>query len=92
MEGSLVFVHDSLFTQEPGTDEVCSLRVDQRWVLVARPTGNHDMLKRPKFVFLMETLVDSSKMEVICDLLRYEACFVVDNVRHSGGLAMLWQE
>ena len=48
--------------------------------------------KRPKFVFLMETLVDKGKVEVIKEMIKYEGCYVVDNVGHSGGLAMLWEE
>ena len=48
--------------------------------------------KRPKFVFLMETLVDKGKVEVIKEMIKYEGCCVVDNVGHSGGLAMFWEE
>ena len=43
-------------------------------------------------MFLMETLVDKGKVEVIKEVIRYEGCYVVDNVGHSGGLAMLWEE
>ena len=40
----------------------------------------------------METLVNENKMETIRDMLGYEGCYVVNNVGHSGGLAILWKE
>ena len=40
----------------------------------------------------METLINKAKIEPIRDMLGYEGCFVVDNLGHSGGLAMLWKE
>ena len=43
-------------------------------------------------MFLMETLVDKGKVEVIKEMIIYEGYYVVDNVGHSGGLAILWEE
>ena len=36
--------------------------------------------------------INEAKIEPIRDMLGYEGCFVVNNLRHSGGLAMLWKE
>ena len=48
--------------------------------------------KRPQFLFLMKTLINKAKIEPIRDMLGYEGCFVVDNLGHNRGLAMLWKE
>ena len=44
--------------------------------------------KRPQFLFLMGTLLDGEKMEVICRKLGFDGCFVVDNLGHSEGLTL----
>ena len=43
-------------------------------------------------MFLMETLVDSTKVEIIREMLLYEGSYVINNEGHSGGLIMLWKE
>ena len=42
-------------------------------------------------MFLMETLIEVDKVEVIKKLIRYEGCHVVDNEGHSGSLIMFWK-
>ena len=46
-------------------------------------------LKRPVFIFLMETLIGRTKLEFIHKQLGYEGLFMVENRGHSGGLALL---
>lgn len=48
--------------------------------------------KKPRFVFLMETLSKQKKMELIRCRLEFERLFVVNPVGRSGGLALLWKE
>lgn len=48
--------------------------------------------KKPSVLFLMETLIDARRMEVIRVKLGFSGMFVVDNIGHSGVLAMLWKE
>ncbi|XP_060960664.1 uncharacterized protein LOC133031228 [Cannabis sativa] len=47
--------------------------------------------KKPNVIFLCETISKKEKVEFVKSSLGYEACFVVDAVRHSGGLAMIWK-
>lgn len=48
--------------------------------------------KRPKLVFLMETLANHNKMQFIRIRLGFYGLFTVDCIGHSGGLALLWKE
>ncbi|XP_019164501.1 PREDICTED: uncharacterized protein LOC109160652 [Ipomoea nil] len=48
--------------------------------------------KRPQVVLLMETFVDTQRMEPIRVQLGFEGLFVVDADRHKGGLALLWSK
>lgn len=48
--------------------------------------------RKPNLIFLMETMVNKNRMESIRTKLGFKGCFVVDNVGHSGGLALLWGE
>lgn len=50
----------------------------------------HD--KRPKIVFLIETLIDKNKFQPIKMKLGFNGLFTVDNRGHSGGLALLWKD
>jgi ribonuclease HI len=54
----------------------------------------HQMVKEmhPRFVFLMETLSSKFRMEWLRVKLGFAACFVVEPVGRSGGLALLWKE
>ncbi|GLT40592.1 hypothetical protein SLA2020_147110 [Shorea laevis] len=47
-------------------------------------------LKKPVVVFLCETLLDRRGMARIHQRLRFQNCFTVEKIGHSGGLAMLW--
>ncbi|XP_042966793.1 uncharacterized protein LOC122300311 [Carya illinoinensis] len=46
--------------------------------------------KKPKIMFLIETLLVTSKLEGVRKRVGLENCFGVDPVGRSGGLAMLW--
>jgi len=46
--------------------------------------------KKPNLVFLMETKLLRSKMEIIRVKLGFDSVFVVDCKGRSGGLALLW--
>lgn len=48
--------------------------------------------KKPSILFLMETLINKTKLEPIKFHLGFHGMFVVDNMGHSGGLALLWKE
>lgn len=48
--------------------------------------------KRLEVIFLIETLIDSNKFQLIKIKLGCTALFIVDNVGHSEGLALLWKE
>lgn len=48
-------------------------------------------VKRPLFVFVVETFCLSNKMEEIMNLLHYDGFYSVDCVGHLGGLASLWK-
>jgi len=47
--------------------------------------------KKPNLVFLMETKLNSKKMEAIQTKLDFDAIFVVDSIGKSGGLALMWK-
>ncbi|KAF2297134.1 hypothetical protein GH714_017871 [Hevea brasiliensis] len=47
--------------------------------------------KRPHFIFLVETISSSLKIDEIKNNLGYDGCVAVDNVGHRGGLALLWK-
>lgn len=49
-------------------------------------------VRKSVLVFLMETLVNKRKMEIIKLQVGFKSLFVVDNSGHSGGLALLWKE
>lgn len=46
---------------------------------------------KPSFVFLIEMLSFSNKVEEMRFRLGFEHCFSVDRVGRSGGLAILWK-
>ncbi|CAN0847085.1 hypothetical protein LINGRAHAP2_LOCUS4785 [Linum grandiflorum] len=46
---------------------------------------------RPDVVFLIETLVDKTKLEEIRVKLKFDGCFFVDVWGRSGGLGFLWR-
>uniref|UniRef100_A0A803NPT3 Zinc knuckle CX2CX4HX4C domain-containing protein n=1 Tax=Cannabis sativa TaxID=3483 RepID=A0A803NPT3_CANSA len=48
--------------------------------------------KKPKFVFLCETLCGKNVLERVHLSFGYEGLFVVEARGHSGGLAMLWKD
>ena len=48
--------------------------------------------RRPRLLFLSETLASKEEMEVLRLSLRYGGCFTVANQGHSGGLALLWED
>ncbi|XP_074373938.1 uncharacterized protein LOC141714312 [Apium graveolens] len=48
--------------------------------------------KRPKVIFLCETLSNKSKVDCVRQRLGYEGIFVVEARVHSGGMAMLWKK
>lgn len=49
------------------------------------------MERRPNFIFLIETLCLSLKIEEIKNILHYDGFFAVDCHGRSGGLALLWK-
>ncbi|VFQ84297.1 unnamed protein product [Cuscuta campestris] len=49
-------------------------------------------VKKPEFIFLMETKCARSKAEELRLKLGFEGLFYVDSVGLSGGLALLWKE
>jgi hypothetical protein len=48
--------------------------------------------KKPKFMFLMETRCSKVTIERLRSKLGFEGLFMVDPIRRSGGLALLWRE
>ena len=46
-------------------------------------------LKQPKIIFLMETKVDSNKIEHIRESLGFEGSCIIDSYGNKGGLIML---
>jgi hypothetical protein len=48
--------------------------------------------KKPVIIFLMETKLRKSKMELVRCKLSFSNMIVVDSVGKSGGLALLWNE
>lgn len=52
-----------------------------------------DLIKvhQPSFVFLMETLTFSNKIEELRVKFGFDYCFSVDRVGRSGGLTILWK-
>ena len=48
--------------------------------------------KRPMMVFLMETKLRKTKMELIRQRVGFPNLFVVDCIRKSDGLALFWGE
>jgi hypothetical protein len=54
----------------------------------------HNLVKtqEPKVLFLMETKLDSKRMEGIRVKLRFKFCFSVPSLGRSGDLAMLWND
>jgi len=49
-------------------------------------------VKRPNFVFLMETKQRREYLQKIKRKMGFEGCFTVEPVGKSGGLALLWKE
>uniref|UniRef100_A0A803QIZ5 DUF4283 domain-containing protein n=1 Tax=Cannabis sativa TaxID=3483 RepID=A0A803QIZ5_CANSA len=47
--------------------------------------------EKPKFVFLCETLCDKTVVNRVKNKLGYEACYSVDAIGRSGGLAIFWK-
>ena len=47
--------------------------------------------KKPNIVFLCETLCKKERVEAVKRAIGFDGCFVVDCIRHSGGVAMLWR-
>ena len=45
---------------------------------------------RPRILFLMGTLVHEMKIEELRIQLGFSSKFAINNIGHSGGLAMLW--
>jgi exonuclease III len=48
--------------------------------------------KRPKLIFLMETKLQSHRVEGIKLRVGFHNVFVVDSVGKSGGLALMWSD
>ena len=48
--------------------------------------------KDPVFLFLMETKIDTKKMENICVVMGFQHAFIVPSKNRSGGLALLWKD
>lgn len=49
-------------------------------------------IKKPMFVFLMETMVDLKRIDGIRAKLKYEGLFTVAGTGHGGGLALMWKQ
>ncbi|KAK1366647.1 Endonuclease/exonuclease/phosphatase family protein [Heracleum sosnowskyi] len=47
--------------------------------------------KKPTMVFLMETMIDNSRIEAIRAKMNYEGLFTVAGPCHGGGLALFWK-
>ncbi|XP_040986473.1 uncharacterized protein LOC121234570 [Juglans microcarpa x Juglans regia] len=48
--------------------------------------------KRPKIMFLIETMIVTKRVEGIRRKVGFEQCFVVDPVGNGGGLSLLWKD
>lgn len=48
--------------------------------------------KKPRILFLMETRLPQSRMQVIRNTLGFAGMLVVDPIGTGGGLALLWRE
>lgn len=48
-------------------------------------------MKNPMVIFLMETMINDTMIEVIKAKLNYEGLFTVAGLGHGGGLEMLWK-
>lgn len=48
-------------------------------------------LKKPMFVFLMETMIDHNRIDGILAKMKYEGLFTVFGPGHWGGLALFWK-
>lgn len=46
---------------------------------------------RPTLIFMFETLVKWNKVIILCKLIHFAGCFVVDVQGHGRGLALLWK-
>ncbi|CAN0871077.1 hypothetical protein LINGRAHAP2_LOCUS9741 [Linum grandiflorum] len=47
---------------------------------------------RPRVIILLENFVNKSRMEEVRVALKFEGCFAVDAVGHSGRICVLWKE
>ena len=47
-------------------------------------------IHRPKLMFICETKMQSTQIEVVRYKLKFESCFAVDSTGRRGGLAMFW--
>ncbi|KAK5846350.1 hypothetical protein PVK06_002635 [Gossypium arboreum] len=45
---------------------------------------------KPDFVFFVETLIHSNKLEELHVALQFDTCFSIDQIGRSDGLAFLW--
>lgn len=48
-------------------------------------------MKKPLFVFLMETMIDHDRVESVRAKMKYEGVFTVSGPGHGGGLALFWK-
>lgn len=49
-------------------------------------------MKKPVFVFLMETMCSHDRVESIRAKMNYEGLFTVAGPGHGGGLALFWKQ
>lgn len=49
-------------------------------------------VKNPMVVFLMETMIDNTRIEAIRAKMNYEGQFTVAGPGHGGGLALFWKQ
>lgn len=49
-------------------------------------------LKRPKFLFLLETKAKQARVEFVRRSLDFSGCFAVDSVGIRGGIAFFWKD
>lgn len=56
-----------------------------------RILGDLTKSRKPDFLFLSETLVGGTKIKKLCSKFGFSDCFAVDNIGHSGGLAVMWK-
>ncbi|CAN0915184.1 hypothetical protein LINGRAHAP2_LOCUS28980 [Linum grandiflorum] len=47
---------------------------------------------RPGVLILLETFADKSRMKEVRVAVKFEGCFAVDAVGHSGGICILWRD